>query len=102
MNCTKLKLPLIIISATLLFVIAAYSLLPREFRWAIQSVVEVPACTARVIEKVGISGDFVDLNTYVFQSLKLGMSLGDVEKTLSQFGKVHIKNSFIDDEQEMN
>lgn len=96
------KRSLIVIFAALLFCTVAYSLLPREFRWAMEAIIEVPACTARVTEKLGITADFVQLKTHIIQSLQLGMTPEEVVETLNQFGEVHIKNSFVDEDQETN
>lgn len=90
------------IFAALFVCLFAYFLMPKEIKWVLRSVVDVPTCTSRIADKLNIQHDFSAVKDYIIGSLHVGMTPAEVEKTLTQYGQVHIKNSFTDDEQETN
>ncbi|HEY6074384.1 MAG TPA: hypothetical protein VIV15_13600 [Anaerolineales bacterium] len=83
----------------LLSCLGAYLIIPQPIKWAVTSLVDVPLCTARVADKLGIQSNFTAVKHYVVQSLKLGMTPKEVEQTLDQIGPVHIRDTFLDEEQ---
>ncbi len=79
-----------------------YVALPQAYRWAITSIVEVPICTSKVANKLGIESDFTAVKSYIIQSLKVGMTPTEVESALGKVGSVEIVHSFIDENQEVH
>jgi hypothetical protein len=86
------------------FPLATYQIFPQAASawWAITSVVEVPVCTARVADKLGIEADFSVVKDHIIRSLQPGMTPEEVENTLSKISPVYVKQSFIDEKQETN
>ena len=82
--------------------ISTYFVLPRETRWFISSVVDVPICASRIADKLGIKRDFIAVKDHILQSLKPGMTPEEVKKTLSQIGPVEAGRIFVDEEQEIH
>ena len=86
------------------FPLATYRIFPQAAAawWAITSVVEVPVCTARIADKLGIEADFSVVKAHIIQSLQPRMTPEEVENTLSKISPVYVKQSFIDENQETN
>lgn len=101
MKIKKTIIPLIIIGI-FLSCLGIYFMLPRHIRWTITSVVDVPVCTARVADKLGIERDFTVVKRYILQSLKPGMTPEEVEETLSKIGPIEVAQSFVNEERETN
>lgn len=93
---------LIITASTILLCFAIYFLLPKEFRWAVNSVVEVPACSSRIADKLNVEPDFQAVKKHIIQSLKPGMTPVEVEMTLSQFSPIEVSSTYFNDKQEMS
>jgi hypothetical protein len=92
------------LAAYRVFPLATYRIFPETAAawWAITSVVEVPVCTARIANKLGIESDFSVVKAHIVQSLQPGMTPEEVESTLSKISPVYVKQSFIDENQGMN
>jgi len=73
-----------------------------EYRWAVNSVIEVPVCTSRIAKKLEIKADFNVVKDYIIQSLKLGMTPNEVEMTLKKFAPIEVSGTFFNDKQEKN
>jgi hypothetical protein len=101
MRTNKIIISLVIIGI-FLSCLGIYFMLPRHIRWAITSVVDVPICTARVADKLGIEHDFTAVKRYILQSLKPGMTPEIVEETLSKIGPIEVAQTFVDEERETN
>ncbi len=83
------KIVILLISIAALFsYLVVYLVLPLPVKWAITSVVDVPVCTARVADRLGIQSDFTAVKSYILQSLKPGMTREEVNQTLRQFGPI--------------
>ena len=94
----KIIVPLILIGI-LLSCLIAYFILPLPVKWAIMAPVEVPICSARVANKLGIQSDFIVVKDYILQSVHIGMTPDEVEQTLNQIGSIEIGRTFIDEKQ---
>ena len=101
MRKKKLRI-LIIISGAILICSALYYSLPMDYKWAITSGVEVPICTSRIADKLELEADYLIVKDHIIQSLKLGMTPNEVEKTLKQFAPIEVSGTFYNDRQEMN
>ena len=101
MNLKKLVIPLIIVSVVLSCV-GLYLVIPQPVKWAITSLVEVPACAAAVADQLGIQHDFIAVKDYILQLLVPGMTPEEVERTLSHVGSVSVTDTFVDDEQKIH
>ncbi len=88
-----------VIFGVLFSCVAVYFFLPQAARWAVVSIVEVPACTARITDRLGIEADFPELKDYIVESLQPGMTPEDVESVLGKIGPVEVGRSFVDEEQ---
>lgn len=96
------NLVLILTVSIILLCFAIYFLLPKEFRWAINSVVEVPACSSRIADKLNIEPNFQTVKNHIIQSLKQGMTSDEVEMTLSQFAPIEVSGTYFNEKQEMS
>ncbi len=101
MKIKNIVIPLIIIGASL-SCLGVYLITPQSSKWAITSLVEVPACTARVADRLGIQHDFITVKDYALHSLKPGMTPEEVEKTLSKVGPIEEGKTYVDNEQDTN
>jgi hypothetical protein len=85
--------PLIAVS---ICVISFWFTVPQEGRWvigwAISSVYEVPKCTAQVATRWGIKDDFFEIKEYIINTLEIGMTRQEVQKSLEQFGEIVVKD----------
>lgn len=97
----RFYLSVLIILGTILLCLATYFSLPMEYRWAVNSVIEVPVCTSRIAKKLETKAEFNVVKEYIIQSLQLGMTPNEVEMTLKQFGPIEISGTYFNDEQEM-
>jgi hypothetical protein len=93
-----------IIAFLLLFALFVYCNFPQllAIKWAITSIIEVPICTARAADKLGIEHDLPAVKDYILQSLKPGMTPDEVERTLGEIAPVGITQSFLNEKQGTN
>lgn len=94
-------IPLILIAA-LFSCLVVYLIIPLPIKWAITAPVEVPICSSRVANRLGIQSNFIDIKDYIIQSLEVGMTPEEVEQTLSQIGPIVKGQTFIDEEQRIH
>jgi hypothetical protein len=102
MPIKKIVIPLIIITSIFLSCLGVYLIIPRPIKWAITSPLDVPLCTARVADKLGIQPDFTAVKRYIIQSLRPGMTPEEVEETLNKIGPIEVAQTFVDEEHETN
>ena len=93
---------LIITASAIILCLTLYFLLPKEYRWAVNSVVEVPVCSSRIADKLNIEPDFQAVKNHIIQTLKPGMTPGEVEMALNQFAPIEISGTHFNDEHEMS
>lgn len=79
--------------------LVAYSLLPREIKWVMSSVIDIPVCTSRIADKLKIQPEIGAVREYMIQSVRLGMTSDEVETTLNRIAPISIINTFVDNKQ---
>ena len=77
----------------LFFCFATYILLPKEIRWIISAVVEVPNCHSLIADKLNTQTD--TLRSYVLETLQPGMTSYEVESVLNQIAPSSVIDTFI-------
>ena len=93
------KKTILLILITVLFsCLVVYLIVPLPIKWAITAPVDVPICSARVANKLGIQSDFIAVKDHILQSVHVGMTPEEVEQTLGQIGPIEIGQTFIDEE----
>jgi p-aminobenzoyl-glutamate transporter AbgT len=83
----KIVIPLILI-IVLFSCLVVYLIVPLPIKWAITAPIEVPICSARVANKLGIQSDFIAIKDYILQSVHVGMTPEEVEQTLRTCVKI--------------
>ena len=90
MKRTKLIAPLTIL-ATLFFCATVYFFLPREVKWALSSIIDVPVCASRVANKIKIEPSFSSVKAYILESLETGMTSDEVHATLEKIAPIEVE-----------
>jgi hypothetical protein len=96
----KKMVTLLIFMGSLASCIAAYLFFPQvqAIRWMITSIVEVPACTARIAEELEIQPDPTSVKSYILNSLRIGMTPNEVEQAIRDIAPIEVGKTYIDQE----
>lgn len=77
-----------------------FSLLPKEYKWAISSIIDVPICAFRIANKIGTEPSFTSVKSYALDSLRIGMTPDEVHTALEKIAPIEVEKKLTLDKKE--